>query len=200
MPPFEHGHEQPFYWNSPTTSTPPMTPTRGFPPIFPRMPAQAPPVPVPAPQGTGGLSGLIASFLSPSAAGTTGSLNLLGMITNAQKAIQTAQTVLPMIQQFGPLVKNAPAILSALKGMQGDTASTETDKSDTTEQLDTPTAASDTKLDNHSNSTIHKTEQLNHENTTNEQTAAGSVKTNAPDSLLNSESLPTKPSVPRMYI
>ncbi|MCO7126315.1 YqfQ family protein [Sporolactobacillus shoreicorticis] len=201
MPPFEHGHTQPFYRNSPPTNTLPMTPTRGFPPIFPRMPAQPPPAPAPLPasQGTGGLGGFIASFLSQNTAGTTGNLNLPGIITNAQKAIQTAQTVLPMIQQFGPLVKNAPAILSALKGMQGETEKTEKDKSDTTEKTNS-SAASDKNSDNHSDSSVHSSEKINNKNTKSEQSASGSSKNNISDSLLNSDRLPTKPSVPRMYI
>lgn len=71
------------------------------------------------------LPGAGSSFLSQAGqlagatSGAAGSgLNLMGMFTNVQKAINTAQTVIPMVQKFGPIVKNAPALLSMLKSLK----------------------------------------------------------------------------------
>lgn len=202
MPPFEHGPEQPFFRNSPQSSyTPPTTPTRGFPSIFPGRAPQVPPIPAPQSQSRGGIGGLISSFLSPGSTGAAGNLDFVGMMMNAQKAIQTAQTMLPMIQQFGPLVKNAPAILGALKGLQGNSSTEEKEKpehDDEDEKDDKPTKTVEKKAgsikDTNHSATASEAASKAESSTTNPS------KTHVSTSLMNSEDLPTLPSVPRMYI
>ncbi|MDF2910128.1 MAG: hypothetical protein K0Q56_1009 [Sporolactobacillus laevolacticus] len=207
MPPFDRGPQQPFFWNPPVQSSQrPTPPTRGFPPIFPSMappPSQAPIPPSSATGGLGGLSGLISSFLSPgTAGGSGGGMNLFGMLMNAQKAIQTAQTVLPMIQQFGPLIKNAPAIISVLKGMQEDSATEDSeneDKKDEEQNGDTESPV-EPKNQNTSSESHHAAAQTEKKKTTITQKVKKKPALQKKASLLNSETLPTKPSVPRMYI
>jgi hypothetical protein len=177
-----------------------MTPTRGFPPIFPERTPQTPQIPASQAQSRGGIGGVISSLLSPGSAGAAGNLDLVGIIMNAQKAIQTAQTILPMIQQFGPLVKNAPAILSALKGLQGNSSDSETEQAENTGpaepaiKKDSPNKAEEKKAEPVKD-TSHLAAASKVENITIKP-----AKTHAAMSLMNSENLPTLPSVPRMYI
>jgi hypothetical protein len=60
---------------------------------------------------------MIASLM-PGGASGGGGMNLIGTLMNAQKAIKTAQTILPVVQQLAPLIKNAPAILSVLNSLK----------------------------------------------------------------------------------
>ncbi|SFG09086.1 VrrA/YqfQ family protein [Sporolactobacillus nakayamae] len=204
MPPFEHGPEQPFFRNPPQSYTPPMTPTRGFPSIFPERTPQVPPISDPQAQSRGGIGGLISSFLSPGSTGAAGNLDFVGMIMNAQKAIQTAQSVLPMIQQFGPLVKNAPAILGALKGLQGNSSTEKSEQTEPEEKGDIPTK---TKKKDDMPKKAKKKKAESVKATSHSATASKTVKgttkqhkAHVAASLMNSEDLPTHPSVPRMYI
>lgn len=54
----------------------------------------------------GGLGGLQAQGQS---------LNILSMLENTQKVLKIVQTMSPMVQQYGPLIKNLPAIYKMLK-------------------------------------------------------------------------------------
>lgn len=42
--------------------------------------------------------------------------NILSMLQNAQKAIGVVQTVGPMVQQYAPIVKSLPALISIMRG------------------------------------------------------------------------------------
>lgn len=108
------------------------------------------------------------------------------MIANAQKAIQTAQTVLPMVQQFGPLIKNAPAIISVLKSMQAseETASKETEESE--EESD--------EAENEQKKEQTETKQAD----TGKEKKNKAVKEKKIS--WDSEDFVTRPSRPRMYI
>lgn len=58
---------------------------------------------------TGG-GGLLRSLSNPTA--------LSGFLTNTQKVLGTAQQIGPMIQQYGPLVRNIPAMWRLYKGFK----------------------------------------------------------------------------------
>ena len=42
----------------------------------------------------------------------------MGMFQNVQKALGVAQQVMPMVQKFGPMVKNVPALINMAKTMR----------------------------------------------------------------------------------
>lgn len=46
---------------------------------------------------------------------SSGQFNLESLLTNIQKALGMAEQITPMIQQYGPLIKSAPALLQLLK-------------------------------------------------------------------------------------
>ncbi|MCE7699636.1 MAG: YqfQ family protein [Methanobacterium paludis] len=113
-------------------------------------------------------------------------MNLFSMLTNAQKAIQTAQSVLPMIQQFGPLIRNAPAILSALKSVP-ESEKADSDPKENTNQAEEPPVPS------------HKEEKKETRPKPDvKKTAVRKVP--AKDNLRNSENMKTRPSRPKLYI
>jgi hypothetical protein len=72
------------------------------------------------PGGMGGLAG------PTRAAGSSGSLmqtlsnpgGLTSFLNNTQQILKTAQTVGPMFQQYGPLIKNLPAMWKLYKGLK----------------------------------------------------------------------------------
>ncbi|WP_139693118.1 VrrA/YqfQ family protein [Sporolactobacillus terrae] len=221
MPPFERGPQDPFFWTMQPPSEPPAEPARGFgfPPIFPVRQSQAPQMPMqptPPPQsGNGGIGALLTSLLSagaPTSNGATTGLNLGGILVNAQKAIQTAQTVLPMIQQFGPLIKNAPAIISAMKGIQGDSDKTDKDEDSSDDTPDHNEKAAGERKESESDpskETVDKTDASDYGQAhkqkkkgiaKNRKSLEAKRKKHYKASLMNSETVTTKPSVPRMYI
>ncbi|MBU8905687.1 YqfQ family protein [Desertibacillus haloalkaliphilus] len=60
--------------------------------------------------------------------------NILNFLQNTQKAIGMAQSVGPMIQQYGPLVKSMPALLGMFAGGSDSSNPDEDDSSDSTEE------------------------------------------------------------------
>ena len=77
-------------------------------------------------QGMGGMPG----FFNPSQGMNPGTLqnlanpsNLSAMIGNVQKTLKMAESVVPVVQQYGPLMKNLPAMIkmySAIKNAGND--------------------------------------------------------------------------------
>ncbi|MBY6035461.1 YqfQ family protein [Fictibacillus nanhaiensis] len=68
----------------------------------------------------------------------TGGTNVFTMLNNVQKVLKVAETMGPMIKQYGPAMKNLPSIMTALKDFQsGSSTKTEADgKADTSEKAD----------------------------------------------------------------
>jgi hypothetical protein len=66
---------------------------------------------IPLPNKTGGLL----SRLLQTGNASSGGINLGGMLGNIQQGLKVAETVTPMIQQYGPLIKNIPAMISMYK-------------------------------------------------------------------------------------
>jgi hypothetical protein len=84
-------------------------------------------------KGPGGMGGLAGPTR---AAGSSGSLmqtlsnpgGLTGFLNNTQQILKTAQTVGPMLQQYGPLIKNLPAMWKLYKGLKDVPSKTEETK------------------------------------------------------------------------
>ncbi|WP_052343511.1 VrrA/YqfQ family protein [Bacillus massiliigorillae] len=63
--------------------------------------------------------GILKTMLDPS--------NLTNMLNNTQKVLQTAESFTPLVQQYGPLVKNIPAMWKLFRGLKDtDTTTAET--------------------------------------------------------------------------
>ncbi|KOO44116.1 hypothetical protein AMD01_14230 [Priestia koreensis] len=76
--------------------------------------------------GSGGLGGLLGGFRN-----LTSASSLSSMLGNVQGVMKTAESFLPMVQQYGPMVKNLPAmykIYQALKTDDGETSTSEEKK------------------------------------------------------------------------
>lgn len=71
-----------------------------------------------------GGGGLLKTLTNPS------SIN--GFLANSQKFLNTASQIGPMINQYGPMVKNIPAIWKMYRGLTS--SSNETDEAEVTEQ------------------------------------------------------------------
>jgi hypothetical protein len=78
-----------------------------------------------AQQAAGGGS-ILKSFTNPSA--------INGFLTNTQKVLNTAQQVGPMINQYGPLVKNIPAMWKLYRGFKNAPDATSNKKASTTHE------------------------------------------------------------------
>lgn len=59
---------------------------------------------------TGGGGGILQSMSNPS--------GIMGFLNNTQQVLKTAQSIGPMIQQYGPLVKNLPAMWKLYRGLK----------------------------------------------------------------------------------
>lgn len=77
-----------------------------------------------ASRGGGGLGSILQTLSKPE--------GLSGILNNTQQVIKTAQTIGPMIQQYGPIVKNLPMMWKLYKGFK-DLPSGETTEEDTSE-------------------------------------------------------------------
>ncbi|WP_407272789.1 VrrA/YqfQ family protein [Radiobacillus sp. PE A8.2] len=94
----------------------------------------------------GGLKGLLAKFTGGGAAqsaagalsqGTTGGgIGITGWLGNAQKMLQMAQSAAPIVQQYGPMVKNLPNMIQMLKAFNEVNAEDDTDEEIESEEVE----------------------------------------------------------------
>ncbi|MGM7702023.1 VrrA/YqfQ family protein [Pseudalkalibacillus sp. Hm43] len=73
--------------------------------------------------------GFLSRFLSPNPGAGSG-LNLIGMVENVQKVMKMADTVKPLVQQYGPMVKNLPSMLQLLKEYQNYSSDSDSEEED----------------------------------------------------------------------
>lgn len=59
---------------------------------------------------TASSGGFLQSLINPA--------NLTGMLNNTQKVLQAAESITPLVQEYGPLVKNIPAMWKLYRGMK----------------------------------------------------------------------------------
>lgn len=74
--------------------------------------------------GSGGMGSILQTLSNPE--------SLSGILNNTQQVLKTAQSIGPMIQQYGPLVKNIPMMWKLYKGFK-DLPSGETTEENTSE-------------------------------------------------------------------
>ncbi|RNA68889.1 hypothetical protein EBO34_02685 [Alteribacter keqinensis] len=80
-------------------------------------------------------AGPLASLTNAVSSG--GGINsVLGLVQNAQKAVQVVQTVGPMVQQYGPLVKSLPQLMAIMRASDSDDESAVMDETDHSNDTD----------------------------------------------------------------
>lgn len=84
--------------------------------------------------------GLLANLLNPE--------NASGMFSNIQKVMGVANQVGPMVQQYGPMIRNLPTLIKLYKEINSDDESTDTDVSSIEEEVEVPTAEEEESVSN----------------------------------------------------
>ncbi|WP_138417081.1 VrrA/YqfQ family protein [Aquibacillus sediminis] len=83
-----------------------------------------PPMNVPSGVQSGGIQGLMQKFLNPgfsqAATGASAGGGITNMLGNVQQVLQMAQSAAPIVQQYGPMVKNLPAMIRMIKAFNDD--------------------------------------------------------------------------------
>lgn len=74
----------------------------------------------------------------------TGGTSIFTMLNNVQKVLKVAETMGPMIKQYGPAMRNLPSIMTALKDFQSKGSAT---KEETSAEADTSKKADKTEKD-----------------------------------------------------
>lgn len=93
-----------------------------------------------------------------SQAAGAGGMNFTTMLTNAQKVLGLGQQVLPMVQQYGPLIRNAPALLKLMRSSDSNSDTTVSPEA----QMSTQVPISDENSESHSSSApTHEQTQYN---------------------------------------
>lgn len=84
------------------------------------------------------MQGLMQRFMPTSAGLDTASRGAAGglsnTLTNVQQVLKVVQSASPMIQEYGPMVKNLPAMYRMIKAFKDVESSNEEDKGDQTNQ------------------------------------------------------------------
>ncbi len=81
--------------------------------------------------------------------------NLTGMLGNVQKALKMAEGVMPMVQQYGPLVRNMPAMLKLYNELKNVDDDDETD-SESTEEAKMEEVESDSAAEGNTKKKVKK--------------------------------------------
>jgi outer membrane biosynthesis protein TonB len=86
-------------------------------------------------------AGSVDRFLGTIGSGgsVTGGTSIFTMLNNVQKVLKVAETMGPMIKQYGPAMRNLPSIMTALKDFQSGGSETKAENSaeaDTSKKVD----------------------------------------------------------------
>ncbi|WP_179123878.1 VrrA/YqfQ family protein [Paraliobacillus ryukyuensis] len=94
--------------------------------------------PTQVPSTSSGLQGLLQRFLPSKLLSQVGSGGggITQTLTNLQQILKMTQSVTPLIQQYGPLMKNLPSMISLLKAFQETESDDEAEEKDTDEDID----------------------------------------------------------------
>jgi hypothetical protein len=122
----------------------------------------------------GGVSSIIKTLSNPE--------GLTGILNNTQQVLKTVESIGPMIQQYGPLVKNLPMMWKLYKGFK-DLPSGETAENSTSEAPDVEKESAPKK--------VIKTKNTHSEAVETKNTHSEAVETKKPQQ---------KTSVPKLYI
>ncbi|PAE16972.1 hypothetical protein CHH91_06940 [Virgibacillus sp. 7505] len=80
----------------------------------------------------GGLPGILQKILNrgskgaqptaraalPATSSSSGGVSLLDMLNHTQSALKAAESFMPMVQEYGPMVKNLPSMLKMMKALK----------------------------------------------------------------------------------
>ncbi|XJZ26253.1 VrrA/YqfQ family protein [Bacillota bacterium Lsc_1132] len=144
-----------------------------------------------------GMNGLFGTQTASRAAAGGGSFlqnltnpaGISGFLNNTQQVLKTAQTFGPMIQQYGPIVKNLPAMWKLYRGFKNATA----DTGEGNEEKTAVHGETDAKTSKSSKEkTTKKTSQNSKTKPVRKQQTAGSSKPSIPRE--------NGASVPKLYI
>lgn len=81
---------------------------------------------------SGGLPGILQKILNrgskgaqttaraalPATSSSSGGVSLLDMLNHTQSALKAAESFMPMVQEYGPMVKNLPSMLKMMKALK----------------------------------------------------------------------------------
>lgn len=105
----------------------------------------------------------------------SGGTSVFTMLNNVQKVLKVAETMGPMIKQYGPAMRNLPSIMTALKDFQsGSSSKAENDtEADTSEKPENTDQTTETKVTNEKSdakkNVIKKNEKKEKEKTETEE-------------------------------
>lgn len=148
----------------------------------------------------GGVPGAIGSMNRAASSGGGGILKTLtnpdalnGLLNNTQTVIKTAQQLGPVIQQYGPLVRNLPSLWKLYKGLKDVTSDNENSDSNESEN----SAHESTMMESSDDQEFIEINPIVDKNTV--RTSKNRKK---PDPIeeIDSSFLKNKRSVPKMYI
>ncbi|WP_404458654.1 VrrA/YqfQ family protein [Sutcliffiella horikoshii] len=100
--------------------------------------------------------------------------NLTGMLGNVQKALKMAEGVMPMVQQYGPLVRNMPAMLKLYNELKNVDDDDETD-SESTEEPKMEEVESDSAAEGNTKKKVKKAKPKPKATEAEEKSAGGSA-------------------------
>lgn len=100
--------------------------------------------------------------------------NLTGMLGNVQKALKMAEGVMPMVQQYGPLVRNMPAMLKLYNELKNVDDDDETDN-ESTEEATTVEVESDSTAESNTKKKVKKAKPKPTATESEEKPAGGSA-------------------------
>lgn len=76
--------------------------------------------------------GMLTNLLQGS---SQGGMDMMGMVQNVQKVMQAADTIKPMVQQYGPMVKQLPEMIALFKEYKN-SSNTEDEETDVSEETE----------------------------------------------------------------
>lgn len=76
--------------------------------------------------------GMLSNLIQGSTQGA-GGMDMMGMVQNVQKVMQAADTIKPMVQQYGPMVKQLPEMIALFKEYKN-SSSSEDEETDISEE------------------------------------------------------------------
>lgn len=156
-----------------------------------------------------GMGGMVNS--GGSASGLSGILNNLssggipGMLNNVQKAIGVAQQVGPMIQQYGPFIKNMPAMFKIMKEINN-TSSTDDSEEKPAQEEENQEEESEIELEEDDfdeefeEILLEDFEENVKESPNSKKKVANNKKTVNNKKAVNKKTEPTGISKPKLYI
>lgn len=123
------------------------------------------------------------------AAAAPKAFNLTSVMTNVQKVLGVAERVTPMVQQYGPMVRNVPAMFKIYKALKDD---------NTTDDQSTPSDVEESVV----KKDVKKVQKLKQPKTANQTKtiAKTSNQTKASAKTSDQTKISAKTSQPKLYI